>query len=84
MEIALIAFALFCSLLGAMLADRLHREPAFWFIPCAMFGPLAMLVLLVWGDGRGTRPCPACGDEALQNKPRCRHCGALVAEHQAN
>ncbi len=70
-------FALFCAILGAVLADRMHRGPYIWFI-VALLVPISLVLLLALGDGRLTRPCPHCGDDALEGVQRCRHCGQPI------
>jgi hypothetical protein len=70
-------FVAICAGLTAVLAARFNREPMLWFFGAGLF-PVALLFLLAMGDGRDTVACPQCGDQALAEVPRCRHCGVLL------
>jgi hypothetical protein len=61
----------------ALLAKEFRGRPFAGFIYGFLFGPIALLIILLMGDER--RRCPAC-DEVVRSKATiCRYCGANLS-----
>lgn len=61
----------------AAAARARDRSGCLWAILGAVFGPIALILVLVMGRGGGV-PCPTCRELIRMDALKCRHCGATI------
>lgn len=79
MEIAVITWLVFWTLLGALIGKQKGRADSgvVWGL---LLGPIGCLITALLPDRRKVYRCPACFGEVDGEASRCRHCGIVFGD----
>ena len=82
MEIALLW--LIFGIISAIAANARGRGAGWWFLMVLLFGPLAILAVLIMQNLKGAPSpsthvkCPDCRELVLKDARVCKHCGCKL------
>jgi hypothetical protein len=85
-EVFVLVFLVFMCIpgvIGAVIAANKGRSKAGWFVLCALFWGIPILVLLFLPPGKEVpgryRQCSACKEFIKWNATLCKHCKTVLA-----